>query len=251
MSGPIAKEHRTVSRVTTILERVSAARTGVRLAELAAALDAPRSSVHGLVKGLVATGYLREEDGGYVLGPAVGALLMAAPPTLDLATRPEMEKLHRQFDETVMLARPVGDSLVYTDTIESTRAIRFSTPLHTRRPLYPTSAGKCILAFAPTRMRENYLTTHIPDPDRRELVRRELTEIAVAGVAANRGETEPEDSGVGAPILIGDQVVAVLCVSGPTARIVDRLDEIAVATREAAREISERMRGAEDQPEPR
>jgi DNA-binding IclR family transcriptional regulator len=100
-------------------------------------------------------------------------------------------------------------------------------------------------------MRENYLTTHIPDPDRRELVRRELTEIAVAGVAANRGETEPEDSGVGAPILIGDQVVAVLCVSGPTARIVDRLDEIAVATREAAREISERMRGAEDQPEPR
>ena len=136
MPVSMAGEHRTVSRVTTILERVAADHTGVRLTELAAVLDAPRSSVHGLVKGLVATGYLREEDGAYLLGPAVGALLMAAPPTLDLTARPEMEKLHRQFDETVMLASQVGDSVVYTNAIESTRVIRYSAPLHTR-PLPP------------------------------------------------------------------------------------------------------------------
>jgi DNA-binding IclR family transcriptional regulator len=46
-------------------------------------------------------------------------------------------------------------------------------------------------------------------------------------------------------------VVAVLCVSGPTARILDRLDEMALATRDAAREISERMRGTENPLEPR
>lgn len=120
---------------------------------------------------MVATGYLREEDSAYVIGPAVGALLIAAPPTLDLTARPEMEKLHRQFDETVMLASQVGDSVVYTDAIESTRVIRYSAPLHTRRPLYPTSAGKCILAFAPARMRENYLATHISEPEQRDLVR--------------------------------------------------------------------------------
>jgi DNA-binding IclR family transcriptional regulator len=198
-----------------------------------------------LVKGLVATGYLREDDGAYVLGPAVAALLTAAPPTLDLTARPEMERLHRLFDETVVLASAVGDSVVYTDAIESTRVIRYSAPLHTRRPLYPPSAGKVILAFAPARMRENYLTTHFPEADRRELVRRELTEIAVTGVAANRGETEPDDSGVASPILIGDQVAAVICVSGPTARILDRLDEIAVATRDAAHDVTERLRGTE------
>ncbi|WP_157358590.1 helix-turn-helix domain-containing protein [Amycolatopsis sp. ATCC 39116] len=32
------------------------------LFELAAELDAPRSSLHGLAKGLVATGYLRDAD---------------------------------------------------------------------------------------------------------------------------------------------------------------------------------------------
>jgi DNA-binding IclR family transcriptional regulator len=251
MPVSMAGEHRTVSRVTTILERVAADHTGVRLTELAAVLDAPRSSVHGLVKGLVATGYLREEDGAYLLGPAVGALLMAAPPTLDLTARPEMEKLHRQFDETVMLASQVGDSVVYTNAIESTRVIRYSALLHTRRPLYPTSAGKCILAFAPARMRENYLATHIAEAEQQQLVRRELTEIAVTGVAANRGETEPDDSGVASPILIGDQVASVICVSGPTSRILDHLDEIAAATKEAANAISERLPGARNQLEPR
>jgi hypothetical protein len=42
-------------------------------------------------------------------------------------------------------------------------------------------------------------------------------------------------------------VAAVVCVSGPTARILDRLDEMGVATRDAAHQISERMRGTENQ----
>lgn len=250
-SAASAKEHRTVSRVITILERVAVARTGMRLAELVVLLSAPRSSVHALVKGLVATGYLRERDGTYTLGPAVGALLTSAPPTLDLAARAAMETLHRRFNETVMLASPVGDSVVYTEAIESSHLIRFSAPLQVRRPLYPTSAGKCVLAFAPARMRESYLTTHFLDRDQREKIRQELTKIAVSGVGVNRGETEPDDSGVASPVLIGDQVEAVLCVSGPTGRIVERLDEIAVATKDAAQDISERMRAQSDQLRPR
>lgn len=247
----MAGEHRTVSRVTTILERVAAAQTGVRLAELAAMLDAPRSSVHGMVKGLVATGYLHQEDSAYVTGPAAGALLMAAPPTLDLTARPEMEKLHRQFDETVMLASQVGDSVVYTlrDRIDPRRPIlraaaHSATVIsHQRREMHTR--------VPPARMRENYLATHISEPEQRDLVRRELTEIAIAGVATNRSETEPDDSGVASPILIGDQLAAVMCVSGPTSRILSHLDEIALATKEAAHEISERMRGARYQSEPR
>ena len=104
------------------LTNVAAGRSGVRLAELAAALDAPRSSVHGLVKGLVATGYLTEKAGAYSIGPAIGALVMTAPPTIDPVARPAMEALHRRFDETVMLGSRVGDSVVYTDSVESTRS---------------------------------------------------------------------------------------------------------------------------------
>jgi len=49
-----------------ILEHVLASDAdGVRLLDLSAAIDAPKSSVHGLAKGLVATGYFREERGRY------------------------------------------------------------------------------------------------------------------------------------------------------------------------------------------
>ncbi|RRO18711.1 IclR family transcriptional regulator [Saccharopolyspora rhizosphaerae] len=232
-----AKAHRTVSRITTILELAATHRNGVRLASLAAELDAPRSSLHGLVKGLVATGYLREDDGTYTIGPAVGALLAAAPPTVAEAARPAMERLHERFNETVMLATLVGGSVVYTDTLESTQPIRYSAPLSTRRPLHPTSSGKCFLAFGSERFRESHLT----DLPRREEVRRELAQIAEEGVAINRGETLPDISGVGAPIFDSGRVVAAIAVAGPTTRVADIVTEIAEATRTAARDVSHHL----------
>ena len=51
-------EHRTVSRVMAVLEAVVASEpNGLRLADLADMLDAPKSTLHGLAKGLAATGY--------------------------------------------------------------------------------------------------------------------------------------------------------------------------------------------------
>ncbi|MCV7199705.1 IclR family transcriptional regulator [Mycobacterium angelicum] len=236
-----AKEHRTVSRVTTILERVAAGRNGVRLTELTAALDAPRSSVHDLVKGLVATGYLQEKGGTYWIGPAIGALLMTAPPSIDPVARPAMEALHRRFDETVMLASRVGDSVVYTDAVESTQSIRYSAPLHTRRPLYPTSAGSCFLAFGPEPEREAFLAERFDDVEQRTLVRTELEAVRADGVALNDGKTLPDVSGVGAPVLINGRVVGVLCVAGPTTRLGDLLPTIAAAVKAAAEEVSKRL----------
>jgi hypothetical protein len=58
-----ARPHRTVDRVTGILETVSLSPRGVTLAELANALDAAKSSVQELTNGLLARGYLVEEDG--------------------------------------------------------------------------------------------------------------------------------------------------------------------------------------------
>ena len=233
----------TSARNGATLTNVAAGRSGVRLAELAAALDAPRSSVHGLVKGLVATGYLTEKAGAYSIGPAIGALVMTAPPTIDPVARPAMEALHRRFDETVMLGSRVGDSVVYTDSVESTQVIRYSAPLHTRRPLYPTSAGRCFLAFAPEQVREAFLADRFVDADQRALVRQELEEVRAEGVALNPGQTLPDVSGVGAPVMDNDRVLGVLCVAGPTTRLAELLPTIVAAVKAAAHEVSERLTG--------
>ncbi|MEV0278849.1 IclR family transcriptional regulator C-terminal domain-containing protein [Streptomyces sp. NPDC050610] len=231
------KEHRTVTRVTTILE-TAAASDGIRLAALCAVLDAPKSSVHGLVQGLVATGYLTERDSGYVLGPAAGALLAAPRTALADLARPAMERLLREFDETVMLGEPVGDSIVYVQVLESTQVIRYSAPLRTRRPLYPTSTGKVALAHRDTARRNAYLRTHVPDEHHRAQVREELAAVAAGGVAFNRGETLPDVSATAAGVFAGGRLIACLAVAGPTPRTAERLDTVADAVRAAAAELS-------------
>jgi DNA-binding IclR family transcriptional regulator len=215
--------------VTSILEAVARAREGVRLNTLVAVLDAPKSSVFGLVKGLVADGYLREQDGVYRLGPAVSALLAApAAPARDVlhAVRPAMGLLRATFDETVMWCTRVGDSVVYLEVAESPQLIRYSAPLRTRRPLYPTSSGKCFLAWAPSKAREQYLIQHVP-ADALDRVRAELDRVRLDGVAFNRGETLPDVSAAAMPVLVDGRPLGCLAVAGPSTRLGGRLDEVA------------------------
>src|SRR4029453_14580958 len=71
-----AHPHRTVDRVIGIVETVCLSPRGVTLAELAAALDAAKSSIQELTNGLLARGYLIEEDRRFSLGP--GPFILAA-----------------------------------------------------------------------------------------------------------------------------------------------------------------------------
>jgi DNA-binding IclR family transcriptional regulator len=235
-----AKEHRTVSRVMTILELVSRSANGMSLAQLAAALDAPRSSVHYIVKGLVATGYLTE-NGAYTLGPAVGTLLATQQPPVDRVARPSLESLHSLFDETVTLCVRIGESVVNIDIIESTQPIRFSPALHVRRPLFPSTAGKCFLAYADQRFRDSYLDTHIDEPEKRLQAREELDRIAREGIGYASEEVTPDLGGVAVPVFHRDKHVAVLTVAGPRTRIDIQLEKIADAAKTEARHVAERM----------
>ena len=71
----MAAEHRTVTRVLEILETVARAHDPVTITQLSRALGAPKSSLHGLVGGLLQRGYLRDADGGYRMGAGAHALL--------------------------------------------------------------------------------------------------------------------------------------------------------------------------------
>ena len=226
MSESVAREHRTVSRVTTILEAAARAPAGVRLATLATLLDAPKSSIHGLVKGLVATGYLQETDGAYTLGPAIPILIAPARPDVLVSAHRSLEELQRTCGETAMLCTLVGESVVYADMVESSEMIRYSAPLHRRRPLYPTSSGKCFLAQFSPRKRDAYIAEHI-EPERRAAVREELEAVRRDGFAFNKGETVVDVFAAASPIVVGGRVVACLAVAGPHVRMQGKLADVA------------------------
>jgi DNA-binding IclR family transcriptional regulator len=146
-AGALAdKEHRTVSRVAAILESAAITPDGVSLTDLARVLGAPKSSIHGLLRGLVAVGYLVERNSRYVTAPGLPALLTAAyVPSIEELARPVMTHLRDTFDESVMLGVLAADSIVYVDSVESRQPIRYSAPLHERRLLHPSSMG-CLYA---------------------------------------------------------------------------------------------------------
>jgi DNA-binding IclR family transcriptional regulator len=229
MSDTPAKEHRTVNRVTTILEVVAANPAGIRLHEMARHLDAPKPSVFGLAKGLVASGYLVEEEGCYRLGPALDTLVTPSRPNLAELTRPVLNTLRDQFKETVMLGSRIGSSLVYQATAESEELIRYSAPLKRRRPLYPPSAGKILLANWSEHRRDAYLSTLFTDAEELARAQRDLDGVRESGRSFNRGETLPDVSATARPLVIGGRVVAAIAVAGPTSRIAEKLDAISEA----------------------
>lgn len=221
-----SKEHRTVSRVTSILEAVAAAPDGVRLANLASLLSAPKSSVFGLVKGLVANGYLIECRGIYYIGPAVFSLL--TPPKISVVeqAKPIMKKIHSVFNETVTLSARAGSSLVYIDSCESSHLIRYATPFRLRRPLYPTSSGKCFLAFAEKGFSDEYLEKTLADRDALSKALDEIAQVKKNKMAFNFGETLSDVSAVSVPVFKDGQVMNCISVAGPSERITNKLEEI-------------------------
>src|SRR5207253_3093832 len=75
-SARVPHNHRTVDRVTRILELV-ASHPALTASQLARALDAPKSSVHGFIDGLLANGWLHEQDRRFFVGPVVYGFTLA------------------------------------------------------------------------------------------------------------------------------------------------------------------------------
>src|SRR4249920_1212498 len=88
------QNHRTIDRVTQILEQV-VYNPGMTFAELARALDAPKSSVHGFIRGLLATGWLYEDKHQFYIGPAMYGLTLATGHIrAGLVTETDLAALH-------------------------------------------------------------------------------------------------------------------------------------------------------------
>lgn len=233
--------HRTVSRVAAILELAATCPDeGVRLKSLAEGIDAPKSSIHGLAKGLVAIGYLTERSGGaYVLGPAVRALLGTSSQTPDWEVAlPRLDRLRDLLDETVMLGQLVGGHVVYVAGAESRQPIRYSAALNQRRPLLPTSMGKVFVADKDEATTRSLIEAHTEDPAERERMFAELAAVRRSGVAVNRDETVAGLCGVAASIRRGGALVFALSVVGPTNRLAPRLAQIRGALKDAADDIA-------------
>lgn len=227
-------EHRTVARVMSILELVIASdERGMRLSDLAASLEAPKSSLHALTKGLLSNGYLREEDSRYYVGPAVSSLISAAPAPNVRVYRRILAELASMWDETAMLATFVGDSVVYLDCVEAENFIRAIPVLNKRLTLWPRSSGQVFLSNADPRRLEGYLRRNHPDPQAAAAVRAELEATRERGYGLNIDGSVAGHLGLAVPVPIAGAVTAAVAVAGPRPRMEDRVEEIVKSMHDA------------------
>lgn len=195
-------------------------------------------------------GYVERDDatGRYRLGFRLLQLGMRKSEGLDLRTvaRPVLKTLHAETGETVNLAIPNRDGLVYIDIIESTHGLRMAATIGARDDYHSTALGKAMLAYQPASFREEFLarqalprkTSHtIVEPG---ALQAELDRVREAGFAVDNEENEPGARCIAAPVFdYHGRVVAAISISGPASRVSqDREHDLATRVTAAARQVS-------------
>lgn len=159
----VPQHHRTVDRITRIVETV-VYQPGITFTELARALDAPQGSVHGFISGLLANGWLYEQEHRFYLGPAVYALTLASGHIrAGLVTHDDLAALQEEAGAPVFLGVQAGDHLIYVAEVGSEELAGFAAQSDIRRPLLRTAGGKALLAARPAAEREEHLRRQLAE----------------------------------------------------------------------------------------
>ena len=256
MSDKAQKSPLAIGRIIQILENLSLNENSISLTELSKIHDAPKSSLRLLLKGLVEEGLVIQIDGNYSLGPRafrLGSILLSALRRKrgSELIRDVMQQLSLETGETVLFAVPDedGTSMTYVDLVESTNAVRFSRSVGDRRPLFCTAGGRMLLATRPSDEVSEYLKntslvkfTESSITDKNALAE-EIERARIAGVVQTRDQAASDLTGTAAPVRNADgDVIGVLVVAAPSARIETRKEEFVRIVLENANVIS-RMLG--------
>jgi IclR family transcriptional regulator, KDG regulon repressor len=142
------------SKFMVVLQAVADAPGQLDIAKLAKRLPYPRGTLYRIVTALLAEGMIAEslDSGTYRLGHRLIHLASKSWESSDLRSvaRDHIEDLRNATGETVHLAVPSGDGMVYIDKLESPRTVRMSSHIGMRVELYSTSVGKAYLAALPS-----------------------------------------------------------------------------------------------------
>ncbi|MGH3436102.1 MAG: IclR family transcriptional regulator [Sciscionella sp.] len=234
----------TITRALSVLHVLRDAEGDVGVTEIARALQLHTSTTHRIVRALVAAGYVVQniQTERYRLGREAFLLGRAAGHSLGFdAALPLLERLAEATGESVNLVVRDRDHALVVLRIESQQELRFTQPVGARIPLYCTSTGKVLLAFAGDLYAEvarlgelkRLTATTITSP--RELLR-DLEQIRQRRFSVNRAERIPGVCGVAAPVLGAHGIAsAALAVQGPAIRMPDeRVEQLAPLVLETA-----------------
>jgi len=200
---------------------------GMKVAELAQALNQPRTNIVRLLKTVETYGLVARDARCWRITPAFRA--WAAPPDRYEAMcrryRRVLEVVAARTGELVLLGLHEGNGIVHIDYIESDHRIRIAPSPDTRHSLQHNALGKLALSRRPD------LAVKVRDAR----LQAELAEIRRTGVAWNREETVRGMIALARPGFTNSPTDAMLAVAWPAFRFSER------KTRDALRSLDEAL----------
>lgn len=240
-----------VERAFAALELLAESKGGLSMSAVAHRLQAPKSSIHLIMRTLEDQGYLWKDQTSrkYFIGLRFIDLAGAAGSRgFELRERSKhlLLNLTRKLGLTVDMGVLEGSQAVLIEVVQSPGVAKLDTWVGHRMDLNCTALGKALLAFVSEGEFERIfqgkrLVRHNQNTicSIRKL-RDELSKVRAAGYAVNHEEEEIGICSVGAPVFDhSGQVVAAISVDGTTAELAeDSIDKVAESVRDTAERIS-------------
>lgn len=237
-----------VDRAAALLTLVVEADAPVSFADLNEASGLARSTTSRLLAALERTRLVeRSATGEYVGGPLFVLYAARHDRHAELArlARPMLEKVGESTGETVNLAVPNGGRVAHVAQVDSTFLLGARDWTDVEVPAHCSALGKVLLAWQVLDLPGSGDLEVLTDRTLRTTRELEidLERVRSAGFAVTLDELELGLSGVAAPVLGPDgAAVASVGVSGPTARLEDRVDHVGRLLIEQADALSALLR---------
>lgn len=224
------------ANVVELLEFFAQRGEPATLAEIADALNWPRSSTFNIIGTLVEKGYFYEPRlrGGYFPSPRWQSVVqvIGERDPLPGALLDLVDTISERTGETTAVGCASGLSVVFLYVRESRQPIRYFAEVGTRVPIHASSAGRAILAQMKPGEREALYRKLIFEkysdttPMGIDQIESELRAVADRGYHQSNSEFIPDLAGVSFPIPLDGKRLSIVA-AGPVSRCLDRRPEIA------------------------
>lgn len=237
---------KTAVRTVNLFEAFSRRKGPMTLTQIAESLSAPISSCHGLVRTLSAKGYLYTSERTRAIYPTkrlleIANTIAAHDPVLESVV-PVLEALKEETNETVLLGRRQGDTILYLDVVEGGQTLRYSAGAGDIKPMHSSAIGKAFLGRLDDGERAA-LIARLPLDERtpatiteRAALEADLAAGIAKGYFVTRGENVVDVMGMAATADVYGEVMGI-AVAGPLVRMEANEEALATQLLQACRTL--------------
>jgi DNA-binding IclR family transcriptional regulator len=243
-----------VSHALDLLEQFNGEVDELGVTELSKRLKLHKNNVFRLLATLESRGYIEQNKvtENYRLGLKTLELGQTFIKQMGLLrqSKPVLEGLVRECNETTYVAILRDFSIIYLDAVETDMTVRVVPRVGSRLPAYCTAAGKVQIAhmtdeeldhFLTSKEMKRYTNNTITD---RDVLKKQLKTIAEEGYAIDNEELDIGVKCVSAPIRdYTRRIIGAVSISGPSMRFPDEriTNELIPMVLKAAEEISAKL----------